>query len=862
MDSKWKSRKHISRQAEGTQTPELSTKHGNEGSATHAVHHGLGAFSRTLAHFSFKPSFRSWFGNPQEWGSAILVFITLAIATYSIDQAKWITPQPSLTLTIGLAILTSLILVRRRLPNKVTFSLAMVLGAIITVWQSSSLLLSPETAVKANRLIVALRSWWLAISTSQPNESTIHFATLLLFLTWIIGFISTWFILRKQNAWAVVSLGTITIAVNLSNLPKEYYYFFSIYLLAAMLLIGQTNLTKQRNWFKKRGGNYPRQATVYFMTSVICLSVLIISSVWIIPETQVNQLRPRISAEVPRLKDARAHWFNIFAAVPSKWQTLRSSEQEKLVFHNPLNLSDDIQFVITPEKPYRYWRTRRYDTYHSWGWTSNTDSDYMLNPGTPANEGKTLPDRQELTYTVENKLKTDVLLTAGEFISSNIPVVVKTLSEKGSTGNSSSADAALVAPTVMGSPIMNMSFGLDNIGQLLSRDKIMNSTVKNHNLSTKAYFESIAPASRPATGEGTYVAQSGAEDIISVIAPQLLNPYQRYTVAASINSATPAELSQAGNDYDRWVTEHYLQLPYTLPTQVRWLSQSLVKGLETPYEKVVAIKRFLRKFKYNTAAQAPPEDIDGVYYFLSIQREGNCNNFASAMVIMLRSAGVPSRLATGYFHQGEIYENTGEINIRVRDYHAWPEVYLPGHGWVEFEATPIAAVNEEDIFGEEGAGSDTSAWLDDEDDEMGGFGVAPSVTTSTNRLRWNLPYTIVSVSFLLMFALGLVLYRWLRRFERAEVASEVYVKMCRLASLVKSGPNAYETPLEYCTRLASVLPVQAKYIGNIAQVYTECQFSQHKTLKLEQKTTLRRSWLAVYRALLKRMLHLKRYLSG
>ncbi|MFC2041280.1 hypothetical protein ACFLTY_03025, partial [Chloroflexota bacterium] len=214
-------------------------KQGKGLGTAHLAHLGFGSFSKTRTRFNVRSRLRSWFGSPQEWGSAILVFITLAIAIYSVDQAKWIIPQPPLTLVLGIAVVTSLVLVRRRLPNAATFSLMMVLGAVITVWQASSLLVPPEVTVKSNRLLVALYSWWQAISASQPNEGTVHFVTFLLFYTWILGFISIWFILRKQNAWIAVSLGTITIAINLSNLPKEHYYFLAIYLLAAMLLIGQ-----------------------------------------------------------------------------------------------------------------------------------------------------------------------------------------------------------------------------------------------------------------------------------------------------------------------------------------------------------------------------------------------------------------------------------------------------------------------------------------------------------------------------------------------------------------------------------------------------------------------------------------------
>ena len=147
------------------------------------------------------PGFSLWVSSRTEWASVVLVFLTLAVAVRSIEQARWITPQPSLTLVIGLAVLTSLLLIKSRLPDAAIHFLIIVFGAFATVWQSASLLPLPETTASSNHLLFALQSWWEAISFSKPSEGTIHFAVFLIFVTWIIGYISTWFILRRQNAW-------------------------------------------------------------------------------------------------------------------------------------------------------------------------------------------------------------------------------------------------------------------------------------------------------------------------------------------------------------------------------------------------------------------------------------------------------------------------------------------------------------------------------------------------------------------------------------------------------------------------------------------------------------------------------------
>ncbi len=170
--------------------------------------------------------FRAWLGSWQEWGGIIFLFLTLEIAIRSIEQAQWIIPQPSLTIALVLAVITGWLLGKSRLPNIATYTLAVILGAVVTVWQASILLPPSATTSSINQLIVALQSWWRTTSTSKPSEGTIHFAVFLTFFTWIIGYVSTWFILRKQNAWVAVFLGAAVLLINLSNLPEKHFVFF------------------------------------------------------------------------------------------------------------------------------------------------------------------------------------------------------------------------------------------------------------------------------------------------------------------------------------------------------------------------------------------------------------------------------------------------------------------------------------------------------------------------------------------------------------------------------------------------------------------------------------------------------------
>ncbi|MGX7265153.1 DUF4129 domain-containing transglutaminase family protein [Enterococcus crotali] len=141
-------------------------------------------------------------------------------------------------------------------------------------------------------------------------------------------------------------------------------------------------------------------------------------------------------------------------------------------------------------------------------------------------------------------------------------------------------------------------------------------------------------------------------------------------------------------------------VPLTTPKRVEELAISLTKDQETLYDKVKAIERYLKQegdFRYSkTDTPFTPQNEDYVDYFLFESKVGYCDNFSSAMTILLRSIGISSRWAKG-FSPGEITNNKNsdyqEYTIKNSDAHSWPEVYFEGFGWVPFEPTP-SFVNE------------------------------------------------------------------------------------------------------------------------------------------------------------------------
>ena len=179
----------------------------------------------------------------------------------------------------------------------------------------------------------------------------------------------------------------------------------------------------------------------------------------------------------------------------------------------------------------------------------------------------------------------------------------------------------------------------------------------------------------------------GTADLGSLRATPSLRAGEIYSVRSSLNVVSVAKLREAGHDYPEWVKERYLQLPETITPRTRQLASQIAEGKETPYDVAQAVTNYLREnYKYSETVPLLPTDQDLVDWFLFDLKQGFCNYYASAEVILLRSAGVPARLAVGYA-QGENVDNPEFYTVRQRDAHAWPEVYFPGIGWIEFEPT-------------------------------------------------------------------------------------------------------------------------------------------------------------------------------
>jgi transglutaminase-like putative cysteine protease len=239
---------------------------------------------------------------------------------------------------------------------------------------------------------------------------------------------------------------------------------------------------------------------------------------------------------------------------------------------------------------------------------------------------------------------------------------------------------------------------------------------------TASSSQLVLASGRPQRIRGPF---EGASAILgdAVRVADRLQPGESYTVETLIPQPTPAELvaARAYSPVDTPAGETRLRAtlsdpPVDVPlwgsgasqpadsllgpyAPVRELARSVAGDAATPYAAVNRVESYLRRsYTYDEAPPFPtslpdgaaggwPENRPPLVDFLLNSRRGFCQQFAGGMTVMLRSLGIPARVAVGYT-AGRFDPDLKAYLVLDRDAHSWVEVWFPDTGWIPFDATP------------------------------------------------------------------------------------------------------------------------------------------------------------------------------
>jgi transglutaminase-like putative cysteine protease len=194
---------------------------------------------------------------------------------------------------------------------------------------------------------------------------------------------------------------------------------------------------------------------------------------------------------------------------------------------------------------------------------------------------------------------------------------------------------------------------------------------------------------------------AGTPENIRIDAP---NAHLMLTRGGSFNVLVPSgitDLSYAVNSFledeaaenrnmleplPRHERNELLQLP-NIDARIPPLARQMSAGAESDADKAAAIENRLRHDYGYTLELLPAAVADPLANFLFDRKKGHCEYFASSMVVMLRTLGIPSRLVTG-FQSGTYNPITQQQVVRASDAHSWVEAWIAGRGWTTYDPTP------------------------------------------------------------------------------------------------------------------------------------------------------------------------------
>ena len=837
----------------------------------------------------------------------VLLALPLVVTASAIESAHWVKGMPSLNAVALVPLLLWALLARSRLSWWIVHPVAVV-GSVVAAFILAAFSLSGTAGLGG--LADQLGSWFGAIGTTAGDRGAALTGVFLIGLMLLIGHASVWLAYRRASPVAAVLPSLSVLLVVLTFLPSDFHWYFFIYFLAAAPGIA----VRQGGHWNRRGLRLPLAGAL--VVAPLLMAVVVLPT-WRSPAPEGIVIPLSDQMEKP-LYAFRSGWSNLFYGVPNRRDFVFYSPPTDLTFVGPIDPVSEIPFgaspsndettlfVVESERPYR-WRMRVYDTYTPTGWSSRNQPAELIASDAPLEENvEGLLKREPVDIGIRIYSKTNTLVNVGE------PMEVSGVV----------TEAVYTAPLkftlyleglqreYLPSDVMDYRSGLvdwmkSGVTSSRRRQLVETPGFLPGDLNTSDSRLQRAPADEgpgnPASLQSIVLAPVvvGLErndpnrvQPMALLSGRVLAPPKPYRTKGSISVYSypssedrPEDLRRAPQEYPRWVTDRYLQLPVTFPDSVKQKARDLTEKADNPYDKAEAIRRYLVSIPYSLDVVLPPVGRDYVEFFLfndpPERRRGFCQNYASAMITMLRSLGIPARLVVG-FAPGIRDEDRGVWVVQNRHYHAWSEVYFPDYGWVEFEPTPAGVQESLGSLGGNQGGipqnrdpldicldilptgfCDETAADDDLDLELAEFladlereliAEAGASGGGSGGLTSGASLLVIILLVALTVPVGFLSYSWIG-LSRLPSISVTYASMGFFGRLAGLAARPQETPWEYRDRLVNELPERGEDIALIAGRYAASRYSspsERIRLSGEERWSVRGAWSRVRRALIGR----------
>lgn len=742
-----------------------------------------------------------------------LAAAVLGSALLSIEAAEWVEGLPRLTVNGLGAMLLAWALLALGGSRPLTHLAAIPAGALAILWQVMPILEGEGWVERLADLVTRLNAWGYAARTGGINTDPLAFVLFLLVFAWLGGHLLAWSASRGHRPWLIIVFSGVVLLMNLSYAPPRLGVFFLAYTMASLLLV--VRLNQSRAPVVAGGGR------IFGYSAALALSLSL--AAWFAPT-------PRESTELLNMwyrvnspwQEGLGQLNRLFAFLTSKERPGPGDFDKALILRGSSNLSDEPVMLVESPEP-RYWRGLSYDYYTGQGWLIQEQARFRA-PAFSRNPqlfvGPYLATK-EMTQTVSIlSPKNNLVFAAGQARSAldlEVNLEVKRRNPVTMRPDALASPQALPSDLRPYADVLQRALGRVNPRWENSRLLLAINEQLPQEVRVTGLIKGEAGDILGLQAMARYPA-----DITALYASSPLQIGQRYTVVSAVSEAPPEKLREVGTDYPSWVTERYLQLPVSLPERVRALTLRLTEAANNPYDKAVALEGYLRGLSYATNLNLPAGNVDRVDYLLFVLRKGYSAYFSTAMAVMLRTVGIPARVATGYT-AGSFDPEREAYLVKESNAHGWVEVFFPRYGWVEFEPTPSLPLLARPSLPVEGL-SDEELFLLGQEEEPEAGEPSPQENASL------IPFTVGGwplLGFWGMVLGGVVVALWLawrRRWAGLDAAVVVYGKMAFLASLARLGPQSHQTPREYGLALQGLLRPYQGPIESIVHAYEKVRY--------------------------------------
>ncbi len=713
------------------------------------------------------PWLKQWFKATPDDGW--LTFVLLAAVVFStVTSIQAVTPPWALGLSIltpvtAVGLILSYVVVQQRLlPPGLAHVLAIGLGVFFAYDQTAGAVLGDNRTL----LLQRLGTWFhTTFVLGQGSNDNAVFLLFLAILTFLLAYISYWLVAQTRRPWLAVLANGAVLMINLNWATDSLVVYLILFLLAALLLLVRFTLTENMRFWRARGLRFSPDLSWDFMQAGAILAVVILLLAYLLPVGTANaQALTYLNNPEGAFQQVQERVAAIFGGVIGP----RGSHgfapgSDSIVLVGSVNLpqTEIMHYTVGgSDDPTQYLASATYDTYDG---VKTWGQSATNSHDYVADEALPAPSPSDLMDTYNITL---------DDVSPNVR-------------------AALFAPGAVAS-----TFSIPFTGQLDPSGNIATS------------WESQVPLKTGTTMLAAgYVPKATAAQLRAAPYPSQIQPG-----APSTYNYPPEVLSEY------------------LPTSNGYLSPLVIQTAHAEtadatsmYDAAVDLENYLRTFTYSTQNPDPPSGQDATAWFLQ-QKQGYCTFFASAMALMGRALGMPTRMVSGFIN-GAWDPATNAYIVRGTASHAWTQIYFANYGWVNFEPTstfetfqrstalptpaPTSATTTP-------SASRSPTGPKDPKDNIGNPG-GPNSNGGSGPLPIVLGGSLILLFLLLLAALALTWWRLL--FRGLPPAAAVFGRISRLGAWAGAPPETTQTPLEYADRLSELVPAYRGVFRQLGNAY-------------------------------------------